>query len=108
MAPVTRPAADQPIGRDVPAGPGDRQPERLTDGVPPLSGAERPVGLRAPVGGLIANPGGLGSARRPYRAMTDGDGRRPGSMNGTLPEPVRDLALLIGRVLLGVVLFAHG
>jgi putative oxidoreductase len=29
-------------------------------------------------------------------------------MNGTLPEPVRDIALLIGRVLLGVVLFAHG
>jgi putative oxidoreductase len=29
-------------------------------------------------------------------------------MNGTLPEPVRDVALLIGRVLLGVVLFAHG
>jgi len=29
-------------------------------------------------------------------------------MNGTLPEPVRDVALLIARVLLGVVLFAHG
>src|SRR3954468_11512570 len=40
--------------------------------------------------------------------MTDGDGRRPGSMNGTLPEPVRDVALLLGRVVLGVVLLAHG
>src|SRR3954454_10192673 len=40
--------------------------------------------------------------------MTDGDGRRPGSMNGTLPEPVRDIALMLGRVVLGVVLFAHG
>jgi putative oxidoreductase len=29
-------------------------------------------------------------------------------MNGTLPEPVRDVALLLGRVILGVVLFAHG
>lgn len=29
-------------------------------------------------------------------------------MNGTLPEPLRDIALLIGRVVLGVVLFAHG
>jgi putative oxidoreductase len=29
-------------------------------------------------------------------------------MNGTLPEPVRDLALMLGRVVLGVVLFAHG
>jgi uncharacterized membrane protein YphA (DoxX/SURF4 family) len=29
-------------------------------------------------------------------------------MNGTLPEPVRDVALMLGRVVLGVVLFAHG
>jgi putative oxidoreductase len=29
-------------------------------------------------------------------------------MNGTLPEPLRDIALLLGRVVLGVVLFAHG
>jgi putative oxidoreductase len=29
-------------------------------------------------------------------------------MNGTLPEPVRDVALLVARVVLGVVLFAHG
>ena len=29
-------------------------------------------------------------------------------MNGTLPEAVRDVALLIARVVLGVVLFAHG
>jgi putative oxidoreductase len=29
-------------------------------------------------------------------------------MNGTLPEPLRDIALLVGRVVLGVVLFAHG
>lgn len=29
-------------------------------------------------------------------------------MNGTLPEPLRDIALLLGRVILGVVLFAHG
>jgi putative oxidoreductase len=29
-------------------------------------------------------------------------------MNGTLPEPVRDVALLLGRLVLGVVLFAHG
>jgi putative oxidoreductase len=29
-------------------------------------------------------------------------------MNGTLPKPTRDVVLLIARVLLGVVLFAHG
>jgi putative oxidoreductase len=29
-------------------------------------------------------------------------------MNGMLPEPVRDAALLLGRVVLGVVLLAHG
>jgi putative oxidoreductase len=29
-------------------------------------------------------------------------------MNGRLPESVRDLALLVARVVLGVVLFAHG
>jgi putative oxidoreductase len=29
-------------------------------------------------------------------------------MNGTLPEPVRDVVLLVARLILGVVLFAHG
>src|SRR5688572_16749593 len=29
-------------------------------------------------------------------------------MNGTLPKPTSDVVLLIARVLLGVVLFAHG
>src|SRR3954452_3728640 len=29
-------------------------------------------------------------------------------MNGTLPEPVRDVVLLVARLVLGVVLFAHG
>ena len=29
-------------------------------------------------------------------------------MNGSLPGPARDVALLIGRLLLGTIMFAHG
>ena len=29
-------------------------------------------------------------------------------MNRTLPEPTRDVALLVARLLLGTIMFAHG